>query len=474
MLAMTCSLRTRIAAASAVFLLASSPMLSQSRSVAKQLAGTESIGDVVETEDHTGATPWTSGEVGAMAKSAGSAPPIHILYVHGINQVGAGDSLQLRKGICKYLGECTVTRLGRVYADGPFAVNAASPALEYMHDQIWKTQEDWNASAPFIDRYEIAGKSHTPILLDEVNWWPVAYPLKCKWLITRDATLTGASKELIDVCSMRSQRDPDHPGRYLAYQWILPPEAADLKRIPRHAAITNRSLKSGLMDWGFGDAVMALGPMEEILSAGIRELLMKSLESTGVNLQTAKGEDTGPQFFFVTHSLGSYLSLAALDRDLVGPQGPGVPQLKITSEEKNAADYLSAHTAGFYFLANQIELLELAGLSVSDQSEGNPCPHTPPGTSVQSGKPAAPASIAHWRCSRQLYLEQHVPAAPGPQIIAWSDPNDCFPGRFRTSRAFMWSTFGCGTRVARFRRSLSRLPVRTVITRATRTCSGLS
>src|ERR1019366_10262724 len=106
MLAMTCSLRTRIAAASAVFLIASSPMLSQSRSVAKQLAGTESIGDVVETEDHTGATPWTPGEVGAMAKSAGSAPPIHILYVHGINQVGAGDSLQLRKAICKYLGEC--------------------------------------------------------------------------------------------------------------------------------------------------------------------------------------------------------------------------------------------------------------------------------------------------------------------------------------------------------------------------------
>ncbi len=277
-------------------------------------------------------------QAAAMAKSAGSAPPIHILYVHGINQVGAGDSLLLRNGICKYLGECKVTRLGRVYAEGPFAVNATPPALEYMQDRIWKTQEDWNASAPFIDRYEIAGHGHTPILLDEVNWWPLAYPLKCKWLITRDATLTGASKELIDVCATPSQRDPDHPGRYLTYQWILPPEAADLQRIPRHAAIVNRSLKSGLMDWGFGDAVMALGPMEEILSAGIRELLMRSLESAGVNLQTAKAEDTGPQFFFVTHSLGSYLSLAALDSDLVGPQGPEVPQLKVTSDEKNAAD----------------------------------------------------------------------------------------------------------------------------------------
>ena len=79
MLTMTCPLKLWMAAATAIFLLASSPMLSQSGSGAKQLAGTESIGDVVETEDHTGATPWTSGETSAMAKSAGSAPPIHIL-----------------------------------------------------------------------------------------------------------------------------------------------------------------------------------------------------------------------------------------------------------------------------------------------------------------------------------------------------------------------------------------------------------
>jgi hypothetical protein len=30
------------------------------------------------------------------------------------------------------------------------------------------------------------------------------------------------------------------------------------------------------MDSGFGDAVMVLGPMEEVLTAGIRELLMRN------------------------------------------------------------------------------------------------------------------------------------------------------------------------------------------------------
>jgi hypothetical protein len=72
---------------------------------------------VIETEDHTGATPWTSGEIGAVTRSVGSPQPIHILYVHGINQIGAGDSLLLRNGICKYLGECTVTSLGRAFSN---------------------------------------------------------------------------------------------------------------------------------------------------------------------------------------------------------------------------------------------------------------------------------------------------------------------------------------------------------------------
>jgi len=231
--------------------------------------------------------------------------PIHILYMHGINQVGAGDSLLLRKGICKYLGECTVTSLGRMYADGPFAVDSAPPPLAYMGDRIWKSQEDWSASAPFIDRYQITGKGHTPILLDEPNWWPLAYPLKCKWLIARNSLLTGPSKTQLSICDTPATPDPAHPKLYLSYQWIRTSEISDLNRISRHATILNRSLKSGLMDWGFGDAVMALGPMEEVLSAGIRELLIKSLQSSATNPQTSEGEDADQEVFFVTHSLGS-------------------------------------------------------------------------------------------------------------------------------------------------------------------------
>lgn len=406
-----------------VFLFASPPM--QSQSGAKGLAGTQSIGDVIERSEHVGATRAMKKSTGPAESLVKHAPLVHILYMHGINQIGPLDSALLQKSICKYIGECTVTKLGRVYADGPFAVNVPPPTLAYMQARIWNTQEDWKASAPFIDRYEIAGSGHAPILLDELNWWPLAYPLKCKWLIAHEAALTGPSKQQMEACTVPSctvssecsPHDPDHPERYLRYQWIPPGEAAELNHYRRRATFLNRSLKNGLMDWGFGDAVMALGPMQEILSAGIRQLLVKSLQSTGVDLQTANAEDAGQEFYFITHSLGSYLSLAALDSDWLGKQSAEVPQFKITPEEKNAADYFSAHTAGFYFLANQIELLELARVSASDepaQDEGSATPATK----------LVPRAIAHWGQRRQHYLNQRAPAAPKPQIIAWSDPND--------------------------------------------------
>lgn len=380
----------------------------------KHPAGKESIGDAVQAEDKASVS-HTRNPMVAVAHPVASPPPIHILYVHGIDQVGAGDSLPLRKGICKYLGECTVTNLGRVYADGPFAVNSDPPALALMGNRIWKSKDEWSASAPFIDRYEMKGKAHTPILLDEFNWWPLAYPLKCKWLIARDALLTGASKPQLSVCAMSTTPDPEHPKRYLSYQWIDNSEASTLNHAKRQAKILNRSLKNGLMDWGFADAVMALGPMEDVLSAGIRELLIKSLQIAPKDVPTppVKGD---AEVFFVTHSLGSYLSLVALDTDLLGSDNPDLSGFQMTTEQKQAADYFSAHTAEFYFLANQIALLQLAWVSSSEHDAG-PCQSV-------SGKHSASGSITHWLCKRDNYLMEGTSVSPVPQIIAWSDPND--------------------------------------------------
>lgn len=346
--------------------------------------------------------------------------PLYLIYVHGINQVGSGDSLLLRKGICKYLGECTVTQLGRFYADsGPFAVDHLPPKIAYMGMPVWRTQEEWNASSPFIDRFKIVGNDHAPIILDEYNWYPLVYPLKCKWLVPNDASLTGPAKDWIDVCSPQggNQPDPEHPGRFITYSWITSPEGSELKHMHRRAALANRTLKNGLIDWGIGDAVMALGPMEEILTSGIRQLLRKTIEGAGIDSRTVKAIDAGPDFFVITHSLGSYLALTAIDSDWLGPENPELAEFAISPEDKLITDYFSAHTTGFYFLANQLRLLELADLSATTELPNRE--HSAPGSEQTQSN-----SIAHWVDARQAFLQQHSSTVPTPQIIAWSDPND--------------------------------------------------
>jgi hypothetical protein len=413
-------------------LLATIPAGPQNPSASKSLAGTLSIGDTVNTSD---AAAHHTMRARGLTRTA-APQPIHILYMHGINQVGAGDSTELRKAICRYIHECTVTPLGRIYAEGPFAVHAPPPNFAYMQQPIWSTADDWSASAPFIDRYQITGGSHVPIVLEEINWWPIVYPIKCRSLIAQDAQLTGPVKLQLNICAAApngTQPDPDHPGRYRQYQWIASSEAADLAHIPRHASFGNRDLKSNLMDWGFADAVLALGPTQQILYAGIRELLIQSLQSAGVDLSTANPQDSGPEYFFITHSLGSYLALATLDSDWLGAKGAELPQFAETDQQKSAANYFSAHTAGFYFLANQIELLELARVAPLDPQSTPPCPvsTTSEASATEATSsattptgPAAPASISHWQCQRQIYLLQRSTASPKPQIIAWSDPND--------------------------------------------------
>ncbi|HUB18225.1 MAG TPA: hypothetical protein VL990_06300 [Acidobacteriaceae bacterium] len=410
----------------AVLLLAALPGWAQS--------GIVSIGDAVRTSD---AAASRARSVHARGLTPNVAPrPIHILYMHGINQVGAGDSAELRKAICRYLHECSVTLAGRFYAAGPFAAGAAPPPFDDMGAPIWTDAQDWSASAPFIDRYRIEGNGHVPIVLDEINWWPIVYPVKCKWLIEHDAALTGPARAQLDICAAAphgTEADPAHPGRFLQYQWIPATQMTTLDRLRRLATIGNRNLKNGLMDWGFADAVLALGPTQQILYAGIRELLVQSLQADGVDLSYVAPNDPGPEYYFITHSLGSYLALATLDAQSFGPQSGILPAFAVTQQQRTAIDYLSAHTASFFFLANQIELLELAHVGPVQPAASEPCavpaasaaPATPAPTSADPSGTAAPASISHWECERAQYLQQQSSQAPPmPQIVAWSDPND--------------------------------------------------
>ena len=192
---------------------------------------------------------------------------IHIFYIHGIGSDGPHDrdSRTLRKSICDYLKDCTTpegTPIGEWdYADqDAFQLGASVPALEYMDEQIWKSQEEWHASAPYAVHFQLARSNGPALYVDELNWWPLTFSLKCRQIIAADASLVAPSKARIETCSTR-EPDACISQRFRSYDWISEDEATRLRQLPARGARANRQLKSDLMDWAFSDAVMALGPL---------------------------------------------------------------------------------------------------------------------------------------------------------------------------------------------------------------------
>ena len=340
---------------------------------------------------------------------------LHILYVHGIASDGPGDydSWRLRRGICKFLKDCT-TPAGMLdgkteYADqDEFKLNALPPALEYLGQPAWKmdpsgtSSQEWNAAAPFVVHWKLKRSSGPAIYVDEINWWPLIFSLKCRQIVVSDALFVGPSADKIKSCSTLKP-DTSVPGRFVSYDWIPNHDAAGLLSLPSRGALVNRKLKIGLLDWGFSDALLALGPLRTYLLDGIRQLILKSVS---VSPDGSRGGIAAPranqEYVIVSHSLGSYLIFSALDIN------PTTPKTLTVQRSGDAFEQILGHTSLVYFFANQLRLLGLA--SLDGASDKNLVAH-----------------LEAWGRSRCDYLK----SLPGstqkcarPQIIALNDPSD--------------------------------------------------
>jgi hypothetical protein len=359
------------------------------------------------------------GAHASTAQSAGTAPvalpvssmadalqhaaqtQLHIFYVHGIGANGPDhDSYALRVSICNFL-HCTTTQ-GELektdYADkGSFAPASPPPAVTYLGDRVWNDDQEWKASAPYVDHWNLETREGRKVYVDEINWWPLVFALKCRQIVKNDAALVGPNVPYLDLCS-ESTRDPNNPQRYRLYPWLTTDETKALKASPRRAALINRTVKNNLLDWGFADAFLAVGNLQPLLLEGIRELVLQSVAvapngSRNASLQPQPNQE----FVIVTHSLGSYLIFSALD---VGPAASANPEVR---NWRSQFDHVLSHTTIVYFFANQLRLLELANLDVKTH-------------------------LRNWGKLRHDYLASQMDltrsAAPAAKIVAWSDPSD--------------------------------------------------
>ena len=126
--------------------------------------------------------------------------------------------LRSPKGNLRLPGDCKTPqgeiRLSREYADvEDFDPGQGTKILAwtYLGDQIWKTKEEWHASAPFVDHWILARKNgKKSILVDELNWWPLTLALKCRHILKDEAQLAGTDSPTLPctrlVCSKPSAR----------------------------------------------------------------------------------------------------------------------------------------------------------------------------------------------------------------------------------------------------------------------------
>jgi hypothetical protein len=378
-----------------------------------------------------------NSSIGESLRNAGQRP-LHILYVHGIAAISAGGSQAFQKAICAFLKDCTApaTPGQRDYADGgQFAVGAAPPAFTYMGRPVWRSQDEWSASDPFVDHYVLQRTDGGPIVLDEINWWPLALPLKCRAILTGETRLAGPNAQLLDLCSQPVQPDPANPARFRAYTWLRPEAAQKLKHAVPQGALINRWFKNSIMDWGFSDAMIAVGSMHDLFREGMRQLFLKSAmfsvdgaKARDWEQQWTEPSGTDREFIVVSHSLGSYLVFSTLNLDNrdAAPAPPPTPPSTGAAAEDAAAQYILERTSLVYFFANQVPLLELANVHGPLPAELAPAQVSPP------LKPAGDldALMTKWKDLREAFGRKSNGAAPKPpQIIAWSDPSDLLSWR---------------------------------------------
>jgi hypothetical protein len=313
--------------------------------------------------------------------AAGGMRPIHIIYVHGMAATGRDNSLKFREALAAHLRAApSQTDTQRLLQKEPRPTQAA-----INNAPIWNSDTEWDASKPFLERYVFRRTNASDVVVDDINWWPLLFALKCRFIVSPDADLAGADRERLEFCART-----DSP----YYPWISQPQLQELiNRAPTSGggAAINVKIKRSIMNWGLSDAAMAMGPM--------RVYFRKTMnEAFDYATQLTDKASSDPEFVVISASLGSFVVLDALFND-------GRPT--------DSARQIATQSSLLYFFANQWALLDLARISG--------LPGSPELEQVETTRVATVNLLKVWAdASRQAGLETTTPK----QIIAYSDPSD--------------------------------------------------
>ena len=318
--------------------------------------------------------------------------PVHIVFVHGIRADGPGTAQTFMSGLAKY-GPIASPRTGpfnwlerQRFGIGPWPRNAT-----VFGEKVWESEKAWLASRPFADRYVFKRAGAPPVIVDEINWWPLLFPLKGPLVVAPEAQLSGVDKAHLDL--LRQEKDPYYPWlSEAAYQ-----KALQGPGISGGGAWGNAELKQQLVSWGLADAVIALGPMRRLIRLAMNEAFNYAATFDGHDIESQ-------EFVVVAESLGSFVVLEAATN--------------VHGDAPRARDVV-ARTADIWLFANQFRLLELARVA---QLAALPEPEAALKVAAPPHEPSVFEMLNAWAAPR-AELAQLAPTR-SKQIVAFSDPSD--------------------------------------------------
>ena len=232
-----------------------------------------------------------------IAVDANRPEPDYSLHVNDASTQGAAQGLDF---------------LELVAANGSIA-SAAPSTARYAYQENWLTEPvDWKAERAFLRREELTNE---PALALEAVRVVTAGDNRLYVVAGRRLDQTFLSS-LVLPSGTRALLYPNLEPAFSvqALAGVSPDEARKLKTAPRRGAMFNRGLKTSILDWGFSDAMMAVGSMHDVFREGLRQLFLKSVrfsangsESNDWEQQLKDPHGIDREFVVVSHSLGSQI-----------------------------------------------------------------------------------------------------------------------------------------------------------------------